>query len=71
MRAGKPCGTACKNGVQKRPQAFLYPEIKRFFRSQLRSPVRSVRRVRKRSAQLRGFFASVRRVTLWMVPSGS
>ena len=52
MRAGKPCGTACKNGVQK--QAFLYPEIKRFFRSQLRSPVRSVRRV-----------------TLWMVPSGS
>lgn len=54
MRAGKPCGTACKNGVQKRPQTVLYPEIKRFFRSQLRSPVRSVRRV-----------------TLWMVPSGS
>lgn len=54
MRAENPYGVACKNGAQKRPQAFLYPEIKRFFRSQLRSPVRSVRRV-----------------TLWMVPSGS
>ena len=54
MRAEKPCGTTCKNGAQKRPQTSLYPEIKRFFRSQLRSPVRSVRRV-----------------TLWMVPSGS
>ena len=27
MRAGKPCGTACKNGAQKRPQTYLYPEI--------------------------------------------
>ena len=58
-----PC---CENGVQKCPQAFPNPEIKIIF-------LLSIRRAHSKSScfQLRSPVRSVRRVTLWMVPSGS
>ena len=58
--------SCCENRVQKCPQAFPNPEIKIFF-------LLSIRRAYSKSSrfQLRSPVRSVRRVTLWMVPSGS
>ena len=58
-----PC---CESRVQKCPQAFPNPEIKIIF-------LLSIRRAHSKSScfQLRSPVRSVRRVTLWIVPSGS